>query len=195
MPLSLFNIKNERFGIFEVGMDKKGEIDSLSKIINPNLAVITNVTYAHAKNFKGLHEIALAKSEIIQNIKNGGTVVLNRDDKFWNLFKKTALKKKLKIISFSKHNKAEINFHKVVRRKRFYKLTINIYQKNKTFLIKKELFPYLSNILAAIAILSNYINPENLSKNLFFNFTLPKGRGDISKLKFNHRIIILLAKI
>ena len=192
VPLSLFNIKNERFGIFEVGMDKKGEIDSLSKIINPNLAVITNVTYAHAKNFKGLHEIALAKSEIIQNIKNGGTVVLNRDDKFWNLFKKIALKKKLKIISFSKHNKAEINLHKVVKQKRFYKLTINIYKKNKTFLIKKELFPYLSNILAAIAILSNYINPENLSKNLFFDFTLPKGRGDMSKLKFNHRTINLI---
>ena len=115
VPLSLFNIKNERFGIFEVGMDKKGEIDSLSKIINPNLAVITNVTYAHAKNFKGLHEIALAKSEIIQNIKNEGTVVLNRDDKFWNLFKKIALKKKLKIISFSKKDKkANIVFLSIV---------------------------------------------------------------------------------
>ena len=50
----------------------------------------------------------------------------------------------------------------------------------------------MSNILAAIAILSNYINPENLSKNLFFDFTLPKGRGDISKLKFNHRTINLI---
>ena len=192
VPLSLFNIKNERFGIFEVGMDKKGEIDSLSKIINPNIAVITNITYAHAKNFKNLYEIALAKSEIIQNIKNGGTVVLNKDDKFWNLFKRIALKSKLKIISFSKYNKAEINFNKVVKQKSFFKLTINIYKNNKTFLIKKELLPYLSNILATIAILSNYINPKNLSKNLFSNFSLPQGRGDLSKLKFNHKTINLI---
>ncbi len=192
VPLSLFNIDGESIGIFEVGMDKKGEIDSLSKIINPDLAVITNITYAHAKNFKGLYEIALAKSEIIQNVKNGGTIVLNRDDKFWNLFKKIALKKKLKIISFSKYNKAEINFHKAEKQKKFYKLTINIYKKNKTFLIKKVLFPYLSNILATIAILTNYINTEKLSKNLFLNFTLPKGRGDISKLKLNNRTINLI---
>ena len=54
-----------------------------------------------------------------KNVKNGGTVVLNRDDKFWNLFKKIALKKKLKIISFSKYNKGEINFHKAVKQKKF----------------------------------------------------------------------------
>ena len=35
VPLSLFNLKtNDDFGVFEVGMDKKGEIDNLSKIIN-----------------------------------------------------------------------------------------------------------------------------------------------------------------
>ena len=33
-------------------MDKKGEIDYLSKIIKPDISVITNINYAHAKNFK-----------------------------------------------------------------------------------------------------------------------------------------------
>ena len=59
VPLSLFNInKNDDFGIFEIGMDKKGEIDSLSKIIKPDVGVITNISYAHAKNFKNLEQIA-----------------------------------------------------------------------------------------------------------------------------------------
>ena len=43
VPLSLFNIKDERFGIFEVGMDKKGEIDNLTKLVMPDLGVITNI--------------------------------------------------------------------------------------------------------------------------------------------------------
>ncbi len=192
VPLSLFNIKNEKFGIFEVGMDKKGEIDYLSKIIKPNIAIITNITYAHAKNFKGLYEIALAKSEIIQNIKDGGTVILNRDDKFWNLFKKKALKKKLKIITFSKYNKANINLYKVVKQKNLCKLTINIFEKKKIFIIKKELFPYVTNILATIAILSNYIDVDKFTRNLFFNFKPTKGRGDLSKLKFNGKIVNLI---
>ena len=71
VPLSLFNLKqNDEFGILEVGMDKKGEIDYLSKIIKPDVGVITNINYAHAKNFKNIKQIALAKSEIINNIKN-----------------------------------------------------------------------------------------------------------------------------
>ena len=52
VPLSLFNLNiNDDYGIFEIGMDKKGEIDSLSKIIKPDVGVITNISYAHAKNF------------------------------------------------------------------------------------------------------------------------------------------------
>ena len=53
VPLSLFNMnKNDDFGIFEVGMDKSGEIDFLSNIVKPDLAIITNISYALAKNFK-----------------------------------------------------------------------------------------------------------------------------------------------
>jgi murE/murF fusion protein len=101
VPLSLFNLKqNDEFGILEVGMDKKGEIDYLSKIIEPNVGVITNINYAHAKNFKNIKQIALAKSEIINNIRPNGFVVLNADDNFFELHKKIAYQKNLKVISF-----------------------------------------------------------------------------------------------
>ena len=74
VPISLFNIqKNNIFGVFEVGMDKKGEINHLTKLIMPDLGVITNISYAHIKNFKNLYEIALAKSEMINNIVSGGS--------------------------------------------------------------------------------------------------------------------------
>ena len=46
------------YGVLEIGMDKKGEIDHLSKIVKPDLSVITNINYAHAKNFKNLKQIA-----------------------------------------------------------------------------------------------------------------------------------------
>ena len=55
VPISLFNInKRDKFGVFEVGMDRKGEIDYLTKIVKPNVGVITNISYAHIKNFKNL---------------------------------------------------------------------------------------------------------------------------------------------
>ena len=102
VPISLFNIqKNNIFGVFEVGMDKKGEINHLTKLIMPDLGVITNISYAHIRNFKNLYEIALAKSEMINNIVSGGSIVLNKDDKFFNFLKNRALKKKLKVIVFA----------------------------------------------------------------------------------------------
>ena len=77
-------------------MDKKGEIDKLTKIIKPNVGVITNVSYAHIKNFNNLSQIANAKSEIMNNITTKGAVVLNKDDAYFNFFKNKALKKILK---------------------------------------------------------------------------------------------------
>ena len=63
MPLSLFNLNvNHDYGVFEAGMDKKGEIDRLTKIIKPDVGIITNISYAHAKNFKNINQIALAKA-------------------------------------------------------------------------------------------------------------------------------------
>ena len=37
-------------------MDKKGEIDTLTNLIRPNLGLITNISYAHIKNFKNLDD-------------------------------------------------------------------------------------------------------------------------------------------
>ena len=67
-------------------MDKMGEIDYLSKIIQPDVSVITNINYAHAKNFKDIKDIAIAKSEIILNTRPGGFAILNADDDFYNYF-------------------------------------------------------------------------------------------------------------
>ena len=109
VPLSLFNLKQkDDFGVFEVGMDKKGEIDNLTKITKPDLGIITNISYAHSKNFKSINQIAEAKAEIMNNIKKNGIIVLNKDDYFYNYHKKLAQKKKLKVISFGIDNKSSM---------------------------------------------------------------------------------------
>ena len=83
---------------------KRVKLIILSKIVKPDVSVITNINYAHAKNFKNIKQIALAKSEIINNTKINGSVVLNADDNFFTLHKKIANKRKLKILSFGIEN-------------------------------------------------------------------------------------------
>ena len=113
---------------------KKGEIEFLSKILKPDVGVITNISYAHIKNFQNIKEIALAKAEIIQNIKKGGHLILNSDDRFFNLHKKIALKRKLKILSFTiKKKYANINLNFIKKENFKYKISINIHKFKKHF--------------------------------------------------------------
>ncbi len=194
VPLSLFNLKqNDEFGILEVGMDKKGEIDYLSKIIEPDVGVITNINYAHAKNFKNIKQIALAKSEIINNIKPYGYVVLNADDGFFQLHKKIAKEKKINVVSFGiKNQRADI---KLVNTKTFgkkFKINIDLNNKKKHFILSNDFQNNIYNTLAALAVISIYKNIFKLNENIFLNFKIPGGRGDHSVLKFNNKKINLI---
>ncbi len=190
VPISLFNIeKKDKFGVFEIGMDKKGEIDHLSKIVKPNIGVITNISYAHSKNFNNLFGIAKAKSEIIDNIIKNGSIVLNADDKFYNYFRLKGKKRNLKIISFSRKNKSNIKLEKIKKFKNICALKIDINGKSKNFIIKRNLEFYIENILAGLAVIGNYLNLYDLSEKFFYNYNLPEGRGDYKNIKINKKKI------
>ena len=185
VPLSLFNLKkNDEFGIFEIGMDKKGEIDYLSKIIKPDVGVITNISYAHIKNFKNIHQIALAKAEIIKNIKEEGYLVLNKDDKFYNFHKNLGLKRNLKTLSFSLNNKsATVSLHSILKKKSKYKISVKIDKIKKYFYFNSLFENDLKNMLATITILSIYKDVHKLDENIFCDFKKSNGRGDIVKVQ------------
>ena len=194
VPLSLFNLNQEDdYGVLEIGMDKKGEIDHLSKIIKPDVSVITNISYAHANNFKNLKQIALAKSEIINNTKDNGSIVLNADDKFFNLHKKIAKRKNLKILSFGIKNKSSnvklISIKKVDKR---FKVIVKINNFKSYFLISNNFQNNILNILATLTIMSIFFDISKISKEMFANFKTPEGRGDISKIKINSKSLNLI---
>ena len=53
MPYSLANLSSDnKYGIFELGMSSKGEIDNLVNLVKPHIAIITNIGPAHLENFK-----------------------------------------------------------------------------------------------------------------------------------------------
>ncbi len=194
VPLSLFNLRqNDDFGVFEVGMDKKGEIDNLTKIIKPDVGIITNISYAHSKNFRNIRQIAEAKAEIMNNIKSDGTIILNRDDNFYNYHKDIALNKKLKIISFGIRNKSsEVKLLKVKKIKNRYELFFNISGKLISLYSKTANRSNLYNILATLASINLYLNVDKLKKDIFLNLKIPDGRGDISKIILGDKKIFLV---
>jgi murE/murF fusion protein len=194
VPLSLFNLnQNDDFGVFEVGMDKKGEIDKLTKIIKPNVGVITNISYAHSKNFKNIKHIAEAKAEIMNNMKPNGTIILNRDDTFFHYHKNFANKKKLKVLSFGiKEKNSEIRLIKIKNKKNKYELFCKVNKTLVSYYSKNNNSSNIYNILATLAVINLYKDISLLKKDVFYNLNTPNGRGDISKLNFKDKKIFLV---
>ena len=184
VPLSLSNIEPEHnFGVFEVGMNKFNEIYRLSSIIKPDVGIITNISEAHLENFRNISDIAKAKSEIIHNIKNGGLIILNRDDKFYNFHKNIANKKNIKIKTFGYSKNADFKYLKTNKIKNNLYLIASIDGKKISLPINNSNKNFVMNILCCLAVLSYFnLNTRDIKK--FFKNQKPlKGRGKIKKVK------------
>ena len=189
VPLSVSNLKEDtKYGVFEIGMDKKGEINNLSKIVKPDISVITNISAAHLKNFNNIKGIAKAKSEIIDNTSNYGNIILNKDDKFFNFLSRKARKKGIKVISFSTKKNADIYLVKTKKYKDLYKTKVSVNKKIYFFETKHSTQNFISNFLACISVLSCLNLELNKINKKLINFIIPNGRGDIRLVKkFNKR--------
>jgi MurE/MurF fusion protein len=181
VPVSLSNLNsNHQYGVFEVGMSKSGEINRLSKMIKPNIGLITNIGEAHIGNFKNIKGIAQAKSEIINNITVNGTIILNRDDKFFNFFKNKAVSKKIKVISFGIKKNADIHLIKTKKLRNLKEIVVKIFDKVIKLKIKDI---NIYNVLSSLAILNELDIRLNKTIKMFQNFEPSEGRGKIHKIK------------
>jgi len=107
IPLTLFNLQDcHELLIVEMGMQGLGEISHLTKIVQPNIAVITNIGDSHIGLLGSRENIFRAKSEILSALKNDGIAVLNRDDDFY--LKARELTEGKKYITYGIQNKSEV---------------------------------------------------------------------------------------
>ncbi len=81
MPLTLLNLGPQHdIAVIELGMSQAGEIDCLTKLAKPDVAVITNIGDAHIENLGSRENILKAKCEIFQGMGEDGLAILNGDD-------------------------------------------------------------------------------------------------------------------
>ena len=65
----------------EIGMNHAGEIEPLSRLARPHVAIITTIAPVHLEFFGTLTKIADAKAEIFFGLEPGGAAVINRDNR------------------------------------------------------------------------------------------------------------------
>lgn len=83
LPLTLLRLDHtHEICVLEMGMDHTGEIDYLSEIVEPDVALITNIGDAHIENLGSREAIFQAKCEVFAHLKKDGLAVLCGDDEW-----------------------------------------------------------------------------------------------------------------
>jgi UDP-N-acetylmuramoyl-tripeptide--D-alanyl-D-alanine ligase len=110
MPLTLLRLREaHRFAVLEMGMNHEGEIDYLTRIAQPTVALVTNAHRAHVGMLGSLEAIARAKGEIYAGLKPSGVAVVNDDDDFADYWKGLNRGADRRIVTFGLRSGADVH--------------------------------------------------------------------------------------
>lgn len=81
LPLTVFELSPEdRVAVLEMGMSNVGEIERMSLIARPDIAVITNIGTSHIASLGTRENICSAKLEIAAGLAPDGCLIMNGDE-------------------------------------------------------------------------------------------------------------------
>jgi UDP-N-acetylmuramoyl-tripeptide--D-alanyl-D-alanine ligase len=168
VPKTIFKLKqDDQFLVAECGMRGLGQIELLSKILSPDLSLITSIGTNHIGVVGSREKIAQAKCEIFVNQKDGATAVIPSWEALIEPWKKIHAKR-LNFIEFNKPSSIEFldGIFKFTYRSYSYQLrTLNI--------------ALLENACAVIEVGLHYgFSPEEINSS-FAKFEAGGGRGKI----------------
>ncbi len=107
LGLIIFKQKYPEWLILEVGADRPGDIEGVSKWLQSDAAVFTRFgeVPVHVEYFNSREEVVLEKSYLINSLKKEGTLILNADDEdIFNLSEKA----KTKVMTYGKEERADV---------------------------------------------------------------------------------------
>jgi len=198
LPLSLCNLPIDcEYAIFEMGMNHLGEIEPLSKLAKPHLAVITNVGPVHIEFFKDEQEIALAKSEIFTGLMVGGYALINRDNPHFEFLLNRARANKINeenIINFGTNHRANYQItHTEIKNSSLTSVSLRLKNgKNISYEVACTNQAVIFN--SAITVVAIDLFGKNLQSALeaIKNYSSGAGRGKVSEITYNNKHLTII---
>ena len=179
LPLTILRLQSHNAMVVEMGMNNLGEIHLLSKIAKPTIAVITNVGTAHIGNLGSRQNILTAKLEILDGLKDGGTLIINNDNDL--LHNWSEQNDYYKVQSFGIENSSNFEAHNIQMGNDNIKY--ELISKNKSMEINIPILnrAFIYNSLAAVCVGDILgISTEKIQKGIK-EFELTKSRMEVIK--------------
>lgn len=196
VPLSLARFpRDAAFGVFEMGMNRPGEIAKLTELVRPHVALVSTIAPAHRAFFPSLEAIAEAKAEIFRGLVPGGVAVIPYDHCFRDLLMKQALAHNAFVLTFGVQKGASIQLleQKDLSHQGGYRLTIQLPESKKTTLTLRMLGNHwILNALALVSMLVALgLDPIDFEQ-AFETLRPIKGRGAAHQIAIPQGSITLI---
>ncbi|MGB2579859.1 UDP-N-acetylmuramoyl-tripeptide--D-alanyl-D-alanine ligase [Elusimicrobium simillimum] len=173
LPFSLLEIDaKDKYGVFELGASKKGDILEIVTPAMPDVGIITNIAAAHLEFFKDINTVYETKTEIIQGLNHGGILVYNSDDL---MLRKLKTDYKGKTITFGFKSGADI----LIKNKKNFEFTY----KGETFSFDLNLEKHnkLNAAAAAAGAIALGLYKDNIERGLMNYEPMPMRMQHVEK--------------
>lgn len=180
LPLTILKLKDHTALVVEMGMNHLGEIRVLTQIAQPTIAVITNIGTSHIGILGSRENILKAKLEIVEGLKENGTLIINYDN---DLLQKWYQESKSKnTITYGIENKCKYQAYEENIKENGSSYHIQLKEKEYNVQVPVSGTHFIYNSLAAISVgMALNIKPEKIIEGIK-NFQLTKKRMEIEKI-------------
>ena len=179
VPLTLARMAAEtQYGIFEIGMNHAGEIRPLTKLVRPHASIVTTVEPVHLEFFESEAAIAEAKAEIFEGLEPGGTAILNRDNRWFDLLAQRARQHGARILSFGEHELADVRLVRAALQEEGSSIQAIVGGETIAYRLGAPGRHLVQNSLAVIGVA--HALGDDLARIMLAlsSFRAPKGRGE-----------------
>ncbi len=193
VPLTLARMPADtQFAVFEIGMNHAGEIEPLSKMVRPHVAVVTTVEAVHLEHFASVAAIAEAKAEIFSGLQPGGFAVLPKDNAHFDALCEEADHRGAIVRTFGGAPTADYRLVSVTHEGRFTDVTVQRGRLPFHYRLGLPGSHNVSNSLAVCAVLDAVGLDAGHAVSALAEMHSPQGRGSRTKLRHPDGNVVLI---
>lgn len=182
MPLYLDKLaQNPDVAVLEVSLNALNSRDRgpQGTLIQPNIAILTSIDFAHMRGTKDLSIIAKVKSRLFEGLRPGGTAILNYDmaEEAYEIAHRVAQVQQVNLLTYSlKGDKnADLRLVQLKSFKELMEVTVEYQNRRYTYQMTMASDGMAENSLAAfLTLISLGLNPEDYLPHLLDFHSLPK---------------------
>ena len=184
--------------ILELGTNSPGEIENLSLIARPNIAIVTNVGIAHIGGFASERDLAIEKYSILKGLQPGGIAILNREDKYIEESFKISQEYSIKNIFFvGNDNNSNVycqNLHYGLLYSTNFEVVFQEGEQTSSYnIVVPTILTHQATLflfVAAVAKLFRFSN--DLVVSFIEHFSIGSNRGQVSRVRVQDKNVVIV---